>query len=171
MPKKHRPHLDNLVDTSAHRLSFWHSVVCPSDSAHSRQYEITPELDFLHGSTSHRGHPGPGLHLITLAVVVGWQLQPITAVFAVFVASQQRAGISASVVLHRRNFNGQGEVMLSALIMPRPAQSTFPQLKIFSAKHRFHGSPKSANNANAPVATLRVISALFFTIENGLCAK
>jgi hypothetical protein len=40
--------------------------------------------------------------------------------------------------------------MLSALIMPRPAQSTFPQLKIFSAKHRFHGSPKSANNANAP---------------------
>jgi len=31
-------HLDNLVDTSAHRLSFWHSVVCPSDSAHSRQY-------------------------------------------------------------------------------------------------------------------------------------
>ena len=67
MPKKHRPHLDNLVDTSAHRLSFWHSVVCPSDSAHSRQYEITPELDFLHGSTSHRGHPGPGLHFITLA--------------------------------------------------------------------------------------------------------
>jgi hypothetical protein len=52
--------------------------------------------------------------------------------------------------------------MLSALIMPRPAQSTFPQLKIFSAKHRFHGSPKSANNANAPE---RCAPADFFVIH------
>ena len=70
MPEKHRPHLGKFVNASAHRFSFWHSVVCPSDSAHSRQYEITPELDSLHGLTSHRGHPGPGLHLITLSPLV-----------------------------------------------------------------------------------------------------
>ena len=70
MTEKHSPHLSQFVNASAHRLSFWHSVVCPSDSAHSRQYEITPELDFLHGSTSHRGHPGPGLHFITLSPLV-----------------------------------------------------------------------------------------------------
>jgi hypothetical protein len=70
MTEKHSPHLSQFVNAGAHRLSFWHSVVCPSDSAHSRQYEITPELDFLHGSTSHRGHPGPGLHFITLSPLI-----------------------------------------------------------------------------------------------------
>lgn len=70
MSKKHRPHLGQFVNACAHRFSIWHSVVCPSDSAHSRQYEITPELDFLHGFTSHRGQPGPGLHFITLSPLV-----------------------------------------------------------------------------------------------------
>ena len=70
MPKKHNPHLCNIVNPGTHRFSLWHSVVCPSDSAHSRQYEITPELDFLHGFTSQRGHPGPGLHFITFSPLV-----------------------------------------------------------------------------------------------------
>jgi len=65
--EKHCPHLSNIVNASTHRLSFWHSVVCPSDSAHSRQKVIIPELDFLHGPSSNLGHPGPGLHLITLS--------------------------------------------------------------------------------------------------------
>ena len=61
MPEKHCPNLHKLVNTTAHTWSFRHMVVCLPDSAQSCQNVIIPELDSLHGPSSHRGQPGPGL--------------------------------------------------------------------------------------------------------------